>query len=593
MKLGLWCGLLGMVAIAATAGCGGNDCNTFNCGNPDGSVDGGGTDGKPFGFGDSGDGSSCARSCSSDLHDVIDCNKNVVMQCPGDQGCAGGQCIAACDAAAANKSTIGCDFYAGTVAPEYETRGGCYAVLLANTWTAPISITASYGSQTLNVASMARIPSGSGTSIQYGLLPNNQLPPGQIGILFLSTYPSGDSFYVPCPSGVTAGVGTSTAVDQTGVGTSFHITASAPVVAYDIYPYGGASSFVTSASLLIPTPAWGTNYVAADAYTANPALAGFNGFPYIQIYAQEAGTKVAITPTAAIVGGGGLAATAANATGTYTLDNGQFIQFLQNDELNGSLISSNKPISVWGGSSCMNTPLGTYACDSGHQQLMPVQSLGNQYVGVRYRDRAGTSNETVPWRIVGAVDGTQLAYDPIVSGAPLTIQHSQMVEFSNPGPFSVHSQDDKHPFYIAQYMTGASLTSDDSGDPEMVNIVPPAQWLNSYLFLTDPTYANTNLVFVRQKASDNNFHDVTLDCQGVLSGWQGVGSGGQFQFTRVDLRVSGAAQGNCDNGVHTAKSDVPFGLTVWGFDTTVSYGYPAGMSVTPINTVVVGPPPPN
>ena len=142
-------------------------------------------------------------------------------------------------------------------------------------------------------------------------------------------------------------------------------------------------------------------------------------------------------------------------------------------------------------------------------------------------------------------------------------------------------------------MTGASLTNDDSGDPEMVNIVPPAQWLNSYLFLTDPTYGNTNLVFVRQKASDSTFHDVTLDCKGTLTGWQAIGSGGQFQYTRVDLRISGTAQGSCDNGVHTSKSDVPFGLTVWGFDTTVSYGYPAGMSVTPINTVVVGPPPPN
>jgi hypothetical protein len=39
-------------------------------------------------------------------------------------------------------------------------------------------------------------------------------------------------------------------------------------------------------------------------------------------------------------------------------------------------------------------------------------------------------------------------------------------------------------------------------------------------------------------------------------------------------------------------SAAPFGLTVWGFDAEVSYAYPAGASVQPINAVVVSPPPP-
>jgi hypothetical protein len=46
---------------------------------------------------------------------------------------------------------------------------------------------------------------------------------------------------------------------------------------------------------------------------------------------------------------------------------------------------------------------------------------------------------------------------------------------------------------------------------------------------------------------------------------------------------------DADNGVHTAQSDAPFGLTVWGWDFAVSYAYPAGMSVRKINKVVVIP----
>src|SRR5258708_8316721 len=50
-------------------------------------------------------------SCSGDLHSIL-CGSTVKMTCPPDQGCANGTCIPACDAAVANKSTVGCEYYA-------------------------------------------------------------------------------------------------------------------------------------------------------------------------------------------------------------------------------------------------------------------------------------------------------------------------------------------------------------------------------------------------------------------------------------------------------------------------------------------------
>jgi hypothetical protein len=125
------------------------------------------------------------------------------------------------------------------------------------------------------------------------------------------------------------------------------------------------------------------------------------------------------------------------------------------------------------------------------------------------------------------------------------------------------------------------------GDPEYVTTIPAAQWLPYYLFLTDPTYGNSNLVFIRKKNKAGTFDDVNLDCVGNISGWQPVGTGGQYEYTRADLVISGANQGTCANGVHTAKSATPFALTVWGWDYAVSYAYPAGMSTQAINNVVV------
>jgi hypothetical protein len=221
--------------------------------------------------------------------------------------------------------------------------------------------------------------------------------------------------------------------------------------------------------------------------------------------------------------------------------------------------------------------------------------LGHTYTAVRYRDRTGTltsENEVVPWRFVGAVNGTTLQYDPPGTGGPPTLAQGQVVEFDATGPFTVSSQDAQHPFYMSAHMTGGSLTG-DLGDPDYVNVVTPDAWLSSYLFLSDPSYNYTTLVFVRGKAQDGKFKDVTLDCAGTLTGWQLIGNGGTYEYTRADLVLAGAPQGKCTNGVHTATSAAPFALTVWGFDAgDVSYAFPAGMGTQPINSLIITTNPP-
>src|SRR5262249_36011503 len=200
-----------------------------------------------------------------------------------------------------------------------------------------------------------------------------QLAPGQLAILFLAQGPPGfPGFFAPCPTGVTPGVAIDTSINGTGLGQAFHITTSAPIVAYDIYPYGGAKSYVSSATLLLPTPSWGTNAIAADAFPEDPQMEFVNGEPFVQIVASEDNTKIDFVPTAAIVGGSGVPPTQKGQLATYKLDRGQVLQLLQPQELTGSAVQSDKPISLWGGSGCMRIPIGVPACDTAHQQLVPI-----------------------------------------------------------------------------------------------------------------------------------------------------------------------------------------------------------------------------
>ncbi|AKT42572.1 IgGFc-binding protein [Chondromyces crocatus] len=555
----------------------------------------GGSSGVLTGGVDVGGGGPC-RTCSSDLHHVLDCNGNVIQECPPDQGCGLEGCVEACESARQNKSSIGCDYYALPPDVIPVAAGACFAAFITNTWNSPVSIGVERAGQTFDISQFARIPSGNGQNITYTALPGGLLPAGEVAILFLARY---GNTLTNCPATITPAFTVAhAAVLGTGRGAAFRLTTSAPVVAYTIFPYGGGASAATSASLLLPTSVWDTNYIAVDAYRKSAIALGAQ--PSIDIVAAEADTQVTINPVVPIVGGANVAPAPAGAPVTYTLQRGEVLQFSQDQQLIGSPIESNKPIGLWGAASCLNIEVNQGACDSAHQQIPPVKALGHEYVAVRYRNRYDGQEESPPWRVVGAVDGTVLTYDPAPPpGAPSTLASGQVGEFRASGPFVVRSQDADHPFYMSAHMTGCTSvgpTNDCRGDPEFVNVVPPQQYLKSYTFFTDPTYPETNLVVTR-KRTESGFADVQLACAGTLTGWQPVGTGGEYEYTRIDLvRGNFVPQNGCNNGRNELTSSGPVGLTVWGWGSAatgnfstqaVSYAYPAGASIQPINTVII------
>jgi IgGFc binding protein len=576
------------VAVIAAVGCSaGTNDGLGGSGGSSGTTQGqGGANGSTGAFG-TGSGGGCALQCTTDLHAVIDCNGNVISACSGAEGCdlATGTCQNACQSAETNKLSVGCDYYA--TAMDQIFPDVCFAAFVANTWNTPVHIQADFNGAAINVAGIARIPSGSGAAIQYNPYDSAAgLPPGQVAILFLA----GGSGSVACP--IAAAVPTGAQLTSTDIGHSFHIQTDVPVVTYQINPYGGGSAQTTAASLLLPTSVWDTNYVAVNITAfdiANPSL---------NIVARDDNTTVTILPKQAVDGGGAVPPMPANQPTSVVMMHGENMQISQQAELTGSIIQSDKPIGFMAGQNCMRAPIGTPYCDHGEQMIPPVKALGSEYAGVMYRPRVPGETQTI-WKLIGAVNGTQLTWTSPVGG-PATLDQGQVVEFDTGTPFVVKSQDAAHPFILMTYMSSNGWVPgmDGYGDPDLVMSVPPAQYLNRYVFFADPTYPESDLVVIRAKDGKGMFDDVTLDCAGVLTGWQPVGD---YEWTRIDLQTGDFQPvGNCSTGAHEMKSDGRFGLWVWGWGTPettistrdVSYGYPGGMNALPINQVVI-PPIPN
>ncbi|WAS95602.1 IgGFc-binding protein [Nannocystis punicea] len=533
-------------------------------------------------------GGTCIK-CTADLHGIETCTGQPVDTCEGTDGCDAEMvaCINACQAAENSKQSVGCEYYATFMQHHDGPQSRCFAAFVANTWNTPAKLSVTRQGQNLDIAQFARIPSGMGPALTYGPYdPNAGLPPGEVAILFLAG-PKGNPMPGSAPCPVDSAVPQGAAVAGTGLGDSFRISSDVPVVAYQINPYGGGSAAVTGASLLLPTSAWDTNYVIINSLPASV------GQPSANIVAHHDGTKVTIEPVVALNGGGGIPAGQAGVPVEFMLNAGQHAQLTQGAELTGSVIQSDKPIGLMGGHTGMQAPVGTSYSDHAEQMIPPIRALGSEYVGVMYRPRV---NEPAIWRVVGAVDGTELTWSTDVGG-PATLARGQKAEFISSTPFVVKSQDEEHPFFLFTYMSGSGWQPNlnGHGDSDYVISVPVDQYLPRYVFFTDPTYPETNLVLVRKKTEADVFEDVTLDCSGVVGGWQPVGD---YEWTRVDLSTGDFQPvAGCSTGRHEITSEGRFGMWIWGwgspktsiFTQNVSYGYPAGMNVQLINDVIIIP----
>jgi hypothetical protein len=537
--------------------------------------------------------------CSDDLRQILDSELMVLATCEPGTACHGGACIETCLAAGLSRGSIGCEYYVPTP-PFYANQSGggntldgaCHAVMIANAWDTPAQLELSFFGQDYDYAEHARIPTGIGPNVIYSPIPPDGIPAGQVAILFLShntdAANAGTPLTCPIPPAI---INMNTVAFGTSGYEAWEMVSDTPVTVYDILPYGGAASYLPSASLLQPRTAWGKNYVIATPHDTA-------GRAWVLAVAREDDTTVSIN-VAQTIDAGTIPSPPVHIPTDYVIDAGETLQWMNSLQLVGTIVEADKPIGVFSGNTYLrvltvDSP-GGGGHDSTHQQLSHVQALASEYVGPGIPSRkAGFAAESVLYQVVGMVDGTQLSYDPVPSPiAPLTLDLGQVVEFESTQTFTIRSQDDEHPFSFTQYMSGAISASAGGcldqclglGDEEWINLIPPDQYMRRYVFFVDPTYGVSSLALVRTQSIDGEFEDVELDCFGVVDGWMPVGDEGLYEVAHIDLYRAGT--GICAKSQQKAWSDAPFGIIVWGVDDLASYGYPAGGNARKLNGLIV------
>ena len=296
------------------------------------------------------------------------------------------------------------------------------------------------------------------------------------------------------------------------------------------------------------------------------------------------------------------------------------------------LVTSTKPVAVFAGNECSTVPSSAACidgncndsglpcqedihcpsvccCDHLEEQLLPTNALGTHYVCVRSEQRNG---EMDYWRVLATEDGTVVTLTPQVVDS-VFLGAGEFYEFGSLESLEIRAS---KPVAVGQFFAGeyapgpnyspctavgketAGVCSDypeqeclyhedcpiwcslpaeceakglgedaGIGDPSFIMQIPVSHYRTEYVFLIPDKYA-LDYAGIAVPANARLWVD---DVEVPVENFPEVGTGEYVQATSM-----------MSDGVHHIRSNRPIGITVYGFDRYVSYGYPAGMSAKTI-----------
>jgi hypothetical protein len=331
---------------------------------------------------------------------------------------------------------------------------------------------------------------------------------------------------------------TSDGISQTAI----KIVSSASISVYVL----NQRQYTTDASQAYPTDYQGFEYRVLN---SNLAQARFS------VIANETGTTtVTVTPKAT------LGSRAAGVAYTQTLQQGDVYSLASTSNMRGTLITSDKRITVSSSNLCVN--LGGGACDHISEYIPPVLTWGKAFVV------PATTNTSQQDRlaIMSSADNTVITVNGTSTSLALAGDlYDQLIGAI--GQTTIVTAD--KPVLVMQFVRGGNYSNGTitrTGDPAMVVMTPVVQYLNDVAITTPATGFDVNTASLVVPVADVG--TITFNGTAIPSGSFGptitIGSD-NYKVAYVDLPL----------GAHRITSTNGFGVFVYGYNSTDSYAYAA------------------
>ena len=587
-------------------------------------------------------GSRRCRDCRAAGADS-DCNPDIVEICDDDgsgyselEECGGGDkhdvcfqgsCIEACRLAQTQNSYAGCEFFAAdldnaALDDVNNASAQQYAVVVANPQRVAVDV-----SIELNNAPQ-------GESVQSREVDHKLVAPGDLEVFKLPRRELDGS----SQNGVNDG--THSALTSN----AYRVTSTYPITAYQFNPLENNNVFSNDASLLLPTPALGTDYTIVgwpqtignsetpdqdfDRTSSDEDLRAF-----MTILGVTPNTNVQIDLGKNVVQVVGIASAKPSRPGdTLEFKIGPFDAInLEtqgfNADFTGSRVHASAPVAVFIGSEASDVPMfGTYAtrqCCADHleEQLLPDSSAGTHFVIGRMPSRTRALNEAaLPGAPLGIAEIDEPEWIRIVTTAPgKTRIHTTLgganADFALPERGDAILRADRdfiitadQPIHVLEAIASQGVTGIPKqypgGDPSIIAVPPVEQFRRDYIFLTPDKYAFDFVTIVGPDDATIRLDGSPLpdtcvstliegDSSSSASDAHWVAHRCQLSFPEVTNGTANGAlmggsapsivrvlPGEQHDGAHTIVSNREVSIIVYGFDRFVSYAYVGGLNLT-------------
>jgi len=302
---------------------------------------------------------------------------------------------------------------------------------------------------------------------------------------------------------------------------AYKVVSSIPITAYQFNPLENEKVFSNDASLLLPSHVLGKYHIVMTREQTFDQLKGF--LTVIGTYPGE--TQVTVTVTAPTLGDEGIEHLEPGDSIVRVLNQFDVLN-IETDaygaDLTGSVVLSNHPVAVFGGSEASNAPNTNHCCPDGdcgnapyeqawltcgdpdiecfcewpfappestgiipqevpcdgnddcigkyntccadhlEMQMFPVKTWGQEYIATHSYPRKG---EEDVWRIMAAENGTQITMYPSLQPIVPVLNRGEYVDFGSFGHFEIHA---KKPVLVGQF-----LAAQDAPYPNVGGIKGP------------------------------------------------------------------------------------------------------------------------
>lgn len=370
--------------------------------------------------------------------------------------------------------------------------------------------------------------------------------------------------------------------------------------------------YSNDASLLLPTSALGQRYRVLGWNAGHPVPVNFprlgtiSDRSYVTIVGVSKDTRVSVTPSWRIRGGGPIAATEAGGEIVVMLAPFDVLNLETDDgvtgddprliaDLSGTGVQADKPVAVFTGVESAGVPYawkipthpgwtdenggGTCCLDHLEEQLFPVEALGTKYVVTRSPIRSITGfREPDILRFVGSAEDATVTTNLPTPWDSFTLAPGEVK--------TTWTQDDivvqaTKPIAVAQLLIGRGYAEGpedlELGDPSLT-VFSPIEQFRDEMVISAPEGWSNNWVVIAEEVGSTVLIDEQAPTDCVVEP-AGTLDARAYEARRCRLFT---------DGLHRISGDRPFGVIAYGYAKSSSYAVVGAANAARI----YAPPPP-